>query len=212
LNVKRDWAGSANSKAVRVARTLEFDYPTTLDRATRLFWKSGYAGTSLRDLLKEMHIGESSFYNTLKSKKYAYLECLKHYNETVNRKRAEAFLTAPTAALGVRALFKAVLDCLDDPETPSFVCLMAGSLTPEVLAEPELRQYVEGRISMLAAAMTARFCTDKQAGILAEDFDPQIVVPVIITYLQGIWRMALVSYERSRFEQQMNVFLTGLGL
>ena len=36
-----------------MARTLEFDYDTTLDRATRLFWKSGYAGTSLRDLLKE---------------------------------------------------------------------------------------------------------------------------------------------------------------
>ena len=71
-----------------MARTLEFDYTMTVDRATRLFWKTGYAGTSLRDLLKEMEIGESSFYNTLKSKKHAYLECLKHYNETVNRKRS----------------------------------------------------------------------------------------------------------------------------
>ena len=122
-----------------MARTLEFDYASTVDRATRLFWKSGYTGTSLRDLLKGMGIGESSFYNTLKSKKYAYLECLKHYDETVNHKRGEAFLTAPTAALGVRALFKTVLDCLDDPETPSLVCLMAGSVTPEVLAEPDLQ-------------------------------------------------------------------------
>jgi TetR/AcrR family transcriptional repressor of nem operon len=112
----------------------------------------------------------------------------------------------------VRALFKTVLDCLDDPETPSLVCLMAGSLTPEVLAEPELRQYVERQLSMFATAMTARFCADKQAGLLAEDFDPQLVVPVIITYLQGIWRMVLVSYERSRLEQQIDVFLNGLGL
>ena len=195
-----------------MARTLEFDYAATVDRATLLFWKSGYAGTSLRDLLKGMGIGEGSFYNTLKSKKHAYLECLKHYNETVNRKRAEAFLAAPTAASGVRALFQAVLDCLDDPKTPSLVCLMAGSLTPEVLAEPELREYVEGRMSVLACTMTARLCADKRAGLLAEDVDPQLVVPVIMTYLQGMWRMALVSYERSRFEQQINVFLTGLGL
>jgi len=195
-----------------MARALEFDYEASVDQATRLFWRSGYAGTSLRDLLKGMGIGESSFYNTHKSKKHAYLECLKHYNETVNGKRAEAFFTAPTAALGIRALFKTVLDCLDDPNTPSLVCLMAGSLTHEVLDEPELRQYVEGRMTLLADAMIARMSADKQAGLLAEKFDTHLVVPVIITYLQGIWRMALVSYERSRFEGQIDVFLTGLGL
>jgi TetR/AcrR family transcriptional regulator, transcriptional repressor for nem operon len=37
-------------------------------------------------------------------------------------------------------------------------------------------------------------------------------VPVVSTYMQGLWRMALVSYDRSRFEQQIEVFLTGLGL
>ena len=195
-----------------MARTLEFDYTSSVDRATQLFWKSGYAGTSLRDLLKGMGIGESSFYNTLKSKKHAYLECLKHYNETVNRQRSMAFFNAPTAALGVRALFGTVLDCLDNPDTPSILCMMAGSLTHEVLDEPELRQYVEGRLSALAEAMIARMSADKQAGALAEEFEPELVVPVVITYLQGVWRMALVSYERARFERQIDVFLTGLGL
>ena len=195
-----------------MARTLGFDYDTTLDRATRLFWKSGYAGTSLRDLLKEMGIGESSFYNTLKSKKRAYLECLKHYNDTVDRKRSKEFLEAPTAALGVRALFKDILESLDNPETPSVICMMAGSLTHEVLDEAELRQYIEGRISTLQDAMLARMRADKRDGLLAEGFEPEFVVPVVHTYMQGLWRMALVSYERTRFERQIDVFLTGLGL
>jgi TetR/AcrR family transcriptional repressor of nem operon len=195
-----------------MARSLEFDYDTTLERATRLFWKSGYAGTSLRDLLKEMGIGESSFYNTLKSKKRAYLECLKHYNETVDQKRSKEFLEAPTAALGVRALFKDILESLDNPDTPSVICMMAGSLTHEVLDEAELRQYIEGRISTLQDAMIARMSADKRDGHLAESFEPQLVVPVVLTYMQGLWRMALVSYERTRFERQIDVFLTGLGL
>ena len=195
-----------------MARTLEFDYDTTLERATRLFWRTGYAGTSLRDLLKEMGIGESSFYNTLKSKKRAYLECLKHYNETVDRKRSKEFLAAPTAALGVRALFQDILESLDNPDTPSVICMMAGSLTHEVLDEPELRQYIEGRISTLQDAMIARMSADKRDGLLAEGFEPELVVPVVSTYMQGLWRMALVSYERTRFERQIEVFLTGLGL
>ena len=195
-----------------MARTLEFDYDTTMERATRLFWKSGYVGTSLRDLLKEMGIGESSFYNTLKSKKRAYLECLKRYNEAVDRKRTKAFLEAPSAALGIRGLFKDILESLDNPETPAIICMMAGSLTHEVLDEPELRQYIEERISRLQEAMIARLRDDKRDGLLADDLEPQLIVPVIFTYMQGLWRMALVSYERSRFEQQIEVFLTGLGI
>jgi TetR/AcrR family transcriptional regulator, transcriptional repressor for nem operon len=195
-----------------MARTLEFDYTNAVDKATRVFWKTGYAGTSLRDLLRSMSIGEGSFYNTLKSKKHAYLESLKHYNATVGRQRGEAFFSAPTAKLGVRALFKAVLDCLDDPKAPSRLCLMAGSITREVLAESDLRKYVQQQMSMLAEGMTARLTTDQEGGLLPPDFDPRIVVPIIITYLQGMFRMALVSYDRPQFERQIDVFLTGLGL
>jgi TetR/AcrR family transcriptional repressor of nem operon len=195
-----------------MARTLEFDVENALGKAMQLFWKSGYAGTSLRDLLKSMGIGEGSFYNTLKSKKHAYLESLKRYNATVGRQRGEALFAAPTANLGVRALFQLVLDCLDDPKVPSRLCLMAGSITREVLAEPELRKYVQQQMSMLAEGMIARLTADKESGLLPPDFDPRIVVPIIITYLQGLFRMALVSYDRPKFEQQINLFLTGLRL
>lgn len=195
-----------------MARALEFDYTEALERGSRLFWETGYSNTSLRDLLRKMGIGEGSFYNTWKSKRNAYLECLKHYNATVNRKRGEALLSAPTGAAGIRALFETVLDCLDDPEAPSRICLMAGSLTPEVLAEPDLREYVEQQMAKVVEAMTARLDADKSAGLLPHSFESRLVVPVIVTYLQGIWRMALISYDRRRFEQQIDWFLTSLGL
>ena len=195
-----------------MARTLEFDYAGAIERATGLFWESGYAGTPLRDLLKHMGIGEGSFYNTLKSKKNAFLECLKHYNATVNHQRGEALLGAPTAALGIRALFKIVLDCLDNPDTPSRICLMAGSITREVLADPDLHEYVQQQMSMFTEGMAARMTADREAGILPAAFEPRLVAQVVVTYLQGLWRMALVSYDRPQYEKQIETFLTGLGL
>ena len=194
-----------------MTRNLEFDYKTAIENATRVFWESGYSGTSLRDLLKEMKIGEGSFYNTVKSKKNCYLECLKHYISTVGRQRGEALMSAPTAALGIRALFAIVLDCLDDPGTPT-VCLLARSLTPEVLAESELREHIQNQISEGSKVMTARLNADKESGLLPVDFNAEIVTPIIVTYLQGMWRMALLSYDRAHFEQQIDVFLTSLGL
>ena len=107
-----------------MARSIEFDYEQALDRATWLFWKNGYVGTSLRDLLKHIGIGEGSFYNTLKSKKQLYIECVKRYADTEAHKRALALKSAPTASLGIRAMFNVMLDCIDDPKTLS--CLHDG--------------------------------------------------------------------------------------
>lgn len=105
-----------------------------------------------------------------------------------------------------------MLESLDNPDTPSVICMMAGSLTHEVLDEAELREYIEGRMTTLRDTMIARMSTDKRDGLLTAGFEPQFVVPIVSTYMQGLWRMALVSYERSSFERQIDVFLTGLGL
>jgi hypothetical protein len=85
----------------------------------------------------------------------------------------------------VRALFKTVLDFLDDPHTPSRPCLTVGSIDGEGLAERELRDYVQQQLSMLAARIAACLTPDKEAGLLPVEFNPHLAVPV-----------ALVSYDR----------------
>jgi TetR/AcrR family transcriptional repressor of nem operon len=194
-----------------MARTREFDYDQALERATRIFWQLGFANTSLRDLLKAMRIGEGSFYNTFKCKKNAYLESLKHYDATVNLQRVQAFASQPTAAQGVRALFRAILDCLDDPETPK-VCLLAGAIAPDVLGETELRSYMQEQALGWASQMAERFNAEKKQGLLPEGFKPEAVAAIIVTFIQGLWRIALISYDRAKLESQVDTLLTSLGL
>src|SRR5258708_24002561 len=126
-----------------MGRGIEFDYDKAIARATRLFWKTGYSNTSLRDLLKVMNIGEGSFYNKIKSKKNLYLECLKHYRATVLSQREAALFSQTSAKLGVRALFKTVLDQMDDPNRPG-CCLMPGRVSPAEHAVTERRAYLVG--------------------------------------------------------------------
>src|SRR5258708_12315878 len=92
-----------------MGRGIEFDYDKAIDKATRLFWKTGYSNTSLRELLKVMNIGGRSFYNTAKSKKNLYLECLKYYRATVMSQRATALFSQTSPNLQHLALFKPVL-------------------------------------------------------------------------------------------------------
>jgi TetR/AcrR family transcriptional regulator, transcriptional repressor for nem operon len=195
-----------------MGRAISFDSERALEKATWLFWRDGYAGTSLRDLLKVIGIGEGSFYNTLKSKKQLYVACVTRYEETEGRKREHALMSAPTASQGIRAMFGVLLDCLGDPQAPSRLCMMAAMATEEVLSDADLRQRVEDSMANVHAKLAGRLRQDRDKGLLPMALDPQTIASVIITYAHGLWRMALVDYDRRRFKRQIAAFLTGLGL
>lgn len=194
-----------------MGRGIEFDYDKAIDRATRVFWKTGYSNTSLRDLLRAMKIGEGSFYNTVKSKKNLYLECLKHYRATVINERHTALFSQKSAKLGVRALFKTVLDQMDDPKRPG-LCLMAGSLSRDVLDEKDLREYILGESAASGGRFIGLLKSAQESGELPKELDPTAVVQIILTYIHGMSRAAQISYDRQRIERQVEVLLKGLGL
>lgn len=195
-----------------MSRKISFDYTESLDQATWLFWQNGYGGTSLRELLKAMRIGEGSFYNTHKSKKQLYVECLSRYEETVDLKRWEAFKAAPTAGAGIRAMFDMIMDCLDDPQTPSRLCVWAAMLSHDVLSDPELRSIVETGLDRFRGRLVDRLNHDRERGLLPATLDAQGIASVITTYINGMWRMALVDYDRPRFAREIDIFVTSLGL
>jgi TetR/AcrR family transcriptional repressor of nem operon len=194
-----------------MARKLEFDYARAIDNATRLFWKKGYSNTSLRELLKVMGIGEGSFYNTVKSKKALYLQCLKHYGETVSRRRLAALLSGATVAEGIRVFFKTVLDELDDPATPR-ICLLAGSLSSDVLSERDLKRFVVSEMNAFAECFAQRLSGARDAGELPRNFNVEAATQILVTYLQGLFRVAGVLQSRAEIERQIEVLLNGLGL
>jgi TetR/AcrR family transcriptional repressor of nem operon len=194
-----------------VARHREFDFDRALERATLLFWKKGYSNTSVRELLKTMGIGEGSFYNTVKSKKDLYLQCLQHYNNTVSRRRLAALASGESVQEGVRAFFKTVLDELDDPATPR-ICLLAGSLAADVLRERDLKQAVVREMLGFVESFKSRLAEAKEEGQLAADFNADAAAQVLVTYLQGLFRVIGVLQNRSEVEGQVELLLVGLGL
>ena len=158
-----------------------------------------------------MQIGEGSFYNSVKSKKDLYLVCLKHYNDTVSRKRLAALLEPASIKEGIRAFFRMVLDELDDPATPR-VCLLAGSLSSDVLAERELKRCVVREMTAFAECFTGRLEAAKESGELPKDFEVEVAAQVLVTYLQGLFRVIRVLQSRTQMERQIDALLRGLGL
>lgn len=194
-----------------MGRRTEFDPARAIERATKLFWARGYSRTGLRDLLEVMGIGEGSFYHAFGSKQDLYLACLKHYNATVYARRWAAFRSQPLVRDGVRHFFKAVLDDLDDPKIPN-VCLMAGSLSADVLSAKELEKYVRAEMKTMELALVQQFDLAKQSAELPPSFQSAISAQVLVTFLQGFFRVARTLNSRAQLEAQLGALLKGLGL
>jgi len=194
-----------------MGRKLEFDLTRAVASATRVFWTKGYVSASMRDLLKAMRIGEGSFYHLFGSKKRLYLECLKHYSAGVLRRRVEGLLGETSVRKGVRAFFRGLLDELEDPRTPR-VCLLAQSLSPEVLAEAGLDQYVTQQMQGFERLLAGRLRQARKTGELPPNFDEKVTAEIIVTYLQGFFRVVQVLKNRQEMWRQIETLLKGLGL
>lgn len=62
-----------------MARKKNFDPNTVLIQAVELFWRKGYAHTSLADLVEHLQINRFSLYSTFGDKRNLYLKSLNYY-------------------------------------------------------------------------------------------------------------------------------------
>ncbi|WP_029003465.1 TetR/AcrR family transcriptional regulator [Azorhizobium doebereinerae] len=84
-------------------RPRAFDRAAALAEATRLFWRKGYAATSIADLTEAMGIGSPSLYAAFGSKEALYAEALEHYQQQYGALVWANFLAAPTARAAMAA-------------------------------------------------------------------------------------------------------------
>jgi AcrR family transcriptional regulator len=81
-----------------MARPKEFDKEKALRKAIRLFSQQGFAATSTDELMRVMHVGRQSMYDTFGDKRALFLEALKIYvTESVHSMNVE--LQRPGSAL-----------------------------------------------------------------------------------------------------------------
>jgi AcrR family transcriptional regulator len=62
-----------------IGRPREFDRDAALEAAMLLFWRKGYAATSMADLCDAMGVRSPSLYAAFGSKEALYLEAIEHY-------------------------------------------------------------------------------------------------------------------------------------
>lgn len=137
----------------KTGRPREFNRDCALRAALELFWRCGYAATSLDDLTGAMGIGRSSFYASFGSKHAVLLEALEVYTGEL----LASMKAAVESAIDPQSAVLAILEIVACTREPTHGCFFVNSVTELFPADAEVadlaRRYLSDVDQQVAALL-----------------------------------------------------------
>jgi AcrR family transcriptional regulator len=168
-----------------MGRPREFDRGDALQTAMRLFWRNGFEGVGVTDLMEAMNISPPSFYAAFGSKTDLYREALAVY---VNRPRA----VSPRLLAGdvpitvaIRTLLRAAIYTVTEL-TPAAGCMIANGLLAVGPGHRDLAELTASLRRDLVLALERRLEQAVEGGELGTGVQPASLARYFATIVQGI--------------------------
>jgi len=178
-----------------MARPREFDRDNTLRKAMCLFWRQGYAATSVQELGAALGLKPGSLYNAFHDKHCLYLEALDCYQQQEQTQIAVLLDGCQPAREAVRQLFLAVVERdLDDPDHKG--CMMVNAAAERALHDPAVRARVAESRAALEQIFHDALLQAQQDGELAADKNPSAIAAFLVNSLFGLRITSKVLHER----------------
>ena len=106
-----------------IGRPRRFDRDAALEAAMFLFWRKGFAATSMNDLCDAMSIGSPSLYAAFGSKEALYLEAVEYYARTIGPPVWDKLAEGATARAGIENLLIAWTESLPKSRATPAGCM-----------------------------------------------------------------------------------------
>ncbi len=165
-------------------RTREFDPSATLEKAMILFWKKGFEGASIRDLVGETGVSRFGLYAEWGDKRGLFLAALDRYRDSVVQS-ALCDLEAEGAGLDeIRAYFENLIAAAHG-RTARRGCLMTNSAiekSPDAATTARVRSHLERMERAFGQALQA----ESVRGALRPGGDPEELARFFTGVAQGL--------------------------
>ncbi len=172
-----------------------------------LFWRRGYAETSLQDLLKELSIGSGSFYAAFGSKEQLYLRTLDRY-ASLQGGDLETVLDEETE---IRTAVRKILDTLIEADLtdPTRGCLVVNAAT-QCADQPSAAGRVNTAIRQVESLLAGALERAQARGELSPDKDPRQLARFLTTFVQGLRVVGRARMGREFVEDALSTALRAL--
>lgn len=181
-----------------MARPRTFDEASVVDAARDRFWLSGYAATSLDDLVDATGLTRGSLYNAFGDKHSLYLRSFESYcAQIINSIRTQLAGPDDAAADRLRALVRRGVDNASSADAPPLACFLSKATTELATRDPQVATLARRTLTHLDDLLTHAFDAARRAGHLPPERAPRIAARHLLVALRGIEALAAAGVDRS---------------
>lgn len=168
-----------------MARPRSFDETQVLNAVRDQFWDTGYAATSLEDLMRVSGLGKGSLYAAFGDKRQLFLRVLRGYTENNHENLRRALVAYSRAIDALRMFLEAPIDGGIESGARRG-CLLANSTCELSNADPEVLSHAHATYETSTALVAECVSRAQDEGDLQADSDPIALARALLAAQQGI--------------------------
>lgn len=192
-----------------MSRPRQFDRDVVLERAMLAFWRHGYAGTSVDDLLNELGLARASMYRTFGSKSDFYSAALRHYRHAEHHRFEQCIARGEGAIGAVSAILHLIVEQSVDQARPRG-CFIVAATAERVPADADTTGQVADQLTGLDQMFTSLLDRGVADGELPEAFDARRWGRFLATAVLGLRTVATARPDRDLLEDIVGAVLSSL--
>lgn len=188
----------------RRGRPRAYEPEVALARALDVFWKEGFAATSLDDLSAATGMNRPSLYGAFGDKRELYIKSYEAYRDRARVRMGEVFAQdLPLRSMLLR-IYGIALDMYLSGKDGPRGCFTVMTATSEAVFDPEIRALVVSGLVELDRFFTRLFRTAKERGELGPSADPQVLAQLASATIHTIAIRARAQVPRAELEAIVN--------
>ncbi|KYQ70929.1 TetR/AcrR family transcriptional regulator [Acinetobacter pragensis] len=185
-------------------RVKEFDLEEVTESAMDVFWRKGFAATSIQDLVEETGLSRSSLYSTFRNKEELYQKALHHYHQIKTQANIELLSSSGSVKdLISQLLFQIIEDELIDSQHRG--CLIANASLELAGQDEKISKTIIYNFERLKKALEKLIVRGQESGEISTHHSPLALALFFVNTIQGIRVLSKGCSEETRQEYLTNV-------
>ena len=186
-----------------------FDENEVLAKAMNLFWKKGYAATSVQDLINHLGINRASLYDTFGDKEQLFKKSFELYRKNNIEGLKQFFDSQKNVRKGFERLFEnAIEEAVNDQDRKG--CFVVNTTTELVPNDDSIAVILENNKSDFENMFFEYLQKGKEAGQIKTDKELKSIAALFYTLYNGLRVVSKVQPNAKNLTDTINIALSVL--
>ncbi|WP_434460207.1 TetR/AcrR family transcriptional regulator [Serratia plymuthica] len=191
-------------------RPREFDREQALLKARDLFWRQGYEGTSMSDLVAELGIASARIYKAFGSKELLFREAIASYENHEGGFAERAFSEETGVRAAIKRLLEDAVTLYSRTDLPQG-CMVVSSAVSVSAENSSIKIWLAEHRLLRTQGIIERLRLAVKNGELPADTDADSLGDYFAIFLHGLSIQARDGVTKERLLAAVNVALSALG-